>query len=322
MTKRTDSNDRLIGIRPREMRDFFGGCNEPGSPIFLSDAAAFMRVWCGKCRRSECIRAKGVVRAWERRMEEQPDYLINEPRFSDMTDPRHQEIAKLYFASLKQKAERLEIAAARQDWEIPEGPTDGTPTVASSARTEDFDVAVRALARATGKKEPELPREEERATTPTFFEQSEEATYETQYPSSTVRGKSYRVALEGDGRWTCECDGFRHVAHCKHLDEVRAWYEEQLRNPQPPEPASPPAAPPMASEAPARDTRLPPETRPINTPMPQSGVMVGGGAAPTIEPRRPPAPPRPSAPVDPWTPRQDTVIESGATVTLRPKRKP
>ncbi len=260
-------------------------------------------------------------------MEQQPDYLINEPRFSDMTDPRHQELGKLYFASLKQKAERLEIAAARQDWEIPEGPTDGTPSVAAGTRTADFDVAVRALARATGKKEPDLPREAEKVDAPAFFERGSspsEVTYETLYPSTTVRGKKYRVALE-DGLWSCECDGFRHVAHCKHLDEVREWYEEQLRDPQPPEPPPPPpppSAPPMASDAPTRDSRLPPDARPINTPMPQSGVMVGGGAAAPEEPRRPPEPPRQPKHVDPWTPRQDTVVESGATVTLRPKKKP
>lgn len=258
-------------------------------------------------------------------MEEQPDYLINDPRFSDLTDPQHQELANLYFQSLKQKAERLEIAFVRQDWEIPEGPSDGMARVAAGNVTADFDVAVRELARAKGKREPELPREDGDGVAPPFFEEAaatehEGTVYETAYPSSTVRGKSYRVALTSDGLWSCDCDGFRHLARCKHLAEVRTWYEQQAEAQAPEPPPQAPSAPPVAA-APSlqQDPRMPAE-RPINTPVPQGGVMIGGVPSQEGPSRSPPAP-SPAPPVDPWSPRHDIVVEPGATVTLRPRKR-
>lgn len=265
-------------------------------------------------------------------MEEQPDYLINDPRFSDLTDPQHQELAKLYFQSLKQKAERLEIAFVRQDWEIPEGPSDGMARVAAGNVTSDFDVAVRELARAKGKREPDLPREDSSGPSPTFFEEvaatevaatdHEGVVYETAYPSSTVRGKSYRVALTSDGLWSCECEGFRHLARCKHLAEVRDWYEQQRTETQAPEhPPQAPSAPPVAVDPSLQqDPRVPLE-RPINTPVPQGGVMIGGPPSQEGSARAPLTPPSPAQPVDPWSPRQDVVVEPGATVTLRPRKR-
>jgi hypothetical protein len=311
--------DRVEGIRSRERRDFFSGCNEPGTPAFQPNPADFMRVWCARCRRSDCVRAKSAVRSWENRMAEQPEYLLNDPNFSDMTDPRHQDLAKMYFASLKAKAERLEIAASRQDWEIPEGPTDGIARVVPGSVTDDFDVAVRELARAKGKDAPELPREATVAAPPFYEEETEsDFEYETPYPSSTTKGLSYRVALSRDGTWSCECDGFKHLGKCYHLDEVRAWYEQPDEPEAPEAPPAAPAAPPVAREVPPpRDPRVP-EQRPINTPMPNSGVMIGGGVAPPAQPGRPPTPPRVVEPPDPWTPRNDNVVEPGATI--RPKK--
>lgn len=323
--RRPSSEDRVLGTRPRERRDLFAGCNEPGTPAYLPNPADFMRVWCARCRHSDCIRAKSVVHAWERRMEEQPEYLLNAPQFSDLTDPRHQAMAAVLFQSLKAKAERLEIAAARQDWEIPEGPTDGMARVAPGTVTKEFDVAVRELARAKGRERSDLPEPaSESVAAPSFFEEEEAADsdveYETQFPSSTVRGKSYRVALV-EGAWSCECDGFKHVGRCKHLDEVRAWYEQQSKEPEPaPEPPRPPAAPPTANDAQmARDPRVP-EMRPLNTPMHPSGVMLDGGAATPMPQRQSSPPSRSTEPADPWAPRRDEVVESGATI--RPKKGP
>jgi hypothetical protein len=61
-----------------------------------------------------------------------------------------------------------------------------------------------------------------------------------------------------------------------------------------------------------------PVQTPMNTPMPQDGVMVGGGQAPPQTMRKRP-PDR--APRDPWDIPSDKVVEPGATVTLKGGKK-
>jgi hypothetical protein len=334
MTKRSKSlevvNDSLIGVQPYDKRDFFNGCNEPGKPWFQRDAHEFIKIYCKICRNRQCIRALGAKTPWQTRMEEQVEYLINNPIYSDFTSVEHQSIAKVAWESLKQKAERLEIAARRQDWEVPEGPTDGFPRVAQKEVTDNFDEAVKALAKAQGKKEPALPnsdgvegpmhfsseaveveegKEEEKDSTPTTPEVRVE--YQTQYPSSDGRTK-YRVALE-EGRWVCACQGFKTVAMCKHIATVRSWYEEQVRIaeeqsqalPENPSPALPPPTP---------------SNRGFNTPIPEGGVLLGGGP-PSPPPSYIPQPTSPPLARDPWAPTNDRVVKPGAQVVIGNKKK-
>jgi len=302
--------DRLVGVRPRDRKDLFAGCNEPGKPWFHPDASVFMRTFCRICRNVDCVRAKGAVSPWLTRMQEQVDYLINNPQFSELDTPEHRTLAQMAFDALNAKAERLEIAARRQDWEIPEIPSDGVAAVASPSVTEDFDEAVKELARAKGRPEPDLPRPNP-DTAPAHFVEAEEIEYETQYPSSEGE-KTYRVALTKSGAWSCECDGFRHRGRCRHLETVRSWYEEQLRKAEETEARARPSPSPTSTPSGPRTPR------PYNTPMPSGGVMVGGEPAP---PARSPRP-APRDPPDPWAPKQDNVIQPGATVTLRGGRKP
>lgn len=324
------SEDRVVGMQPREKRDLFAGCNEPGKPWFHRDDHEFMKTFCRICKNADCVRARGAVSPWHTRMAEQVDYLLNDPEFSELTTASHRDLAQMAFDDISQKALRLEIARQRQDWTIPDSPSDGVDRVAPPETTDQFDDAVRALADAKGKKPPDLERPSKKDA-PAHFEQAEdppaqetssgeeEWEYDTQYPSSDGK-RTYHVTLSKKGKWACECDGFKHREKCKHLSTVRAWYEDQLREAEERERQEAQEAerrqqPPPA---PARDPRVP-DNR-YNTPMPQGGVMVGGGVPP---PDTRQSPPKPQEPEDPWAPKKDkrTVVQPGAVVTLKGDKK-
>ena len=332
--------DRVIGMAPREKRDLFAGCNEPGKEWFRPDAHVFEKTFCRICKNADCVRAKGSVSPWHTRMAEQVDYLLNDPEFSDLTSEYHRHIAEQAFEDIGHKMMRLEIARQRQDWSIPDQPTDGIDKVAAPDTTDQFDEAVKKLAKARGKEEPNLPRPEGEDAPAHFQQQDPPAPepepeeespyeYETQFPSSDGT-RNYHVTLDKNGKWGCDCDGFRYTSKCKHVDTVRAWYEDQLRQAEedddddeggggsppsgtaPATPKTPPKQPP-----PPRDPRLPPPQRPMNTPMPQGGVMIGGGSGPDqgVQPRGP------AKSQNPWEIPTAPVVKPGAQVTIKGKKK-
>jgi hypothetical protein len=336
--------DRIIGMQPREKRDLYAGCNEPGKKWFHPDAHVFMKHFCRFCKNADCIRAKGAVSPWHTRMAEQVDYLLNDPQFSDMKDPAHLRVAQQAFDDIGRKMLKLDVARTRQDWEIPGGPTDGHDKLSEPETTDQFDDAVKELAKARGKEEPDLQRPEGTDAPAHFQEEGDEDDgdlyeYDTQYPSEDGK-RSYHVILHKDGRWTCECKGFGRWNHCKHLTQVRSWYDENSDDgddddgddgggdtgptgpagpaPAPAPPPKPSPAPDGAAAQPPRDPRVPAPDAAYNTPMPQGGVMVGGGQAPDQEMQRRP---RVREAKDPWAIQQDKIVEPGATVTVKSGKK-
>ena len=323
--------ERLVGIRAHKKRDLFEGCNEPGSRWFTPNPIEFQKAFCRICRNEECIRAQGATTPWHHRMENQMDNLFLNPHFSDLSTDAHKQLAGQLFNDLRQKAERLEIARQNQDWEIPEGPTDGFDRVAATQATDDVDAAIKALAEAKGNVAPELTKSDN-SEKPSHFSPVESkpendpggdaprqpgdpvgVEYETQYPKGDGDGNgTYRIMLLTNGLWSCECDGWRYKRKCRHMDDVRPWYEEHKNDDQ--KEAEPEPPPPAPREPP------PPQQQPANynTPMPRQGVMVGGGSghAPGRNPSQVPAV------HDPWSPRKDTVIQPGATVVMKSKKKP
>jgi len=331
--KQVSPEDRLVGIRAHKKRDFYEGCNEPGKPWYTHDPAQFQKTFCKICRNEECIRAQGALTPWHQRMETQVEHLLNHPLFSDLATEDHKHLAEQAFNDISAKATRLEIARQRQDWEIPEAPTDGVDRVAATKATEDVDAAIKALAESRGQKPPNLP-------TPTGEEQpshfSQEGNdpggpdipksddpvgveYETTFPSSDGK-TNYRIMLTTDGAWSCECKGFQHVRHCKHLDQVQPWYEEHKHDDELEQQAeavpSPEPPPPSTSPPPPRPQPPAPAPAAFNTPMPHQGVMVGGDAVPSRAPSQ-----LPPEPQDPWAPRKETIVEAGATVVMKTKKK-
>lgn len=311
-------DDRVIGVRPRDQRDLFAGCNEPGQPWFQRDAHEFEKIYCRLCKNADCLRAKGAVSPWQTRMAEQVDYLLNNPQFSSMTSEDHKRLGAMAFENIRQRMERLEIARERQDWEIPEDSEgDGYDRVAPSEVTDQFDDAVRSLAEAKGTKAPDLTRTSNEEN-PAHFQGSfssppevsteeppppdEEIEYETQYPSSDGT-RTYRVALTKDGAWACECKAFQHKQQCKHVVTVRSWYEDQL---QQAEQSEQPTPEPPATQP---DPRIPVE-QPYNTPVPQGGIMIGNDS-PSELPVEP----------DPWEIPKENVVQPGAVVTLKGSKK-
>jgi len=334
-------DDRVIGMTPRKKRDLLAGCNEPGKEWFHPDDHVFMKTFCRLCKNADCIRAKGAISPWHTRMAEQVDYLLNDPEFSDLTSEAHRGLANQAFNDIGHKMMRLEIAKQRQDWEIPDGPTDGFDKVSAPDTTDQFDEAAKELAKARGKKEPELPRPAGENAPAHFQTEDEEDPYEydTDYPSSDG-SRTYHITLDKGGHWTCECDGYKHRKKCKHIDAVAQWYREQLERgdddedddegggssggptggaPAPaPEPPRPQPPTPSSTEAqPPRDPRVPADPRPFNTPMPQGGVMVGGGNVPADQGQRIAGPPA----KDPWAIPSEKVVSPGAKVTLKSGKK-
>ena len=183
---------------------------------------------------------------------------------------------------------------------------------------EDVAAAIRELKRARGGEVEDTEDAEDAASeaeSPKHFLESEpdpvpepdpepEYVYETQYPSSDGQ-TNYRVALTAEGKWSCECEGWRRTGGCKHLERVSSWYEGKQTSTETPQPSYPPPRPVQ-----------PPAHAPYNTPMPGQGVMVGGGEAPARAPSQ-----LPPEPHDPWAPRKDTIIQPGATVVMKSKKK-
>lgn len=93
----------------------FGDFERRGIQVPSEQAAAI----CKACRNHSCQRAGRGFNSWVQRMAEQPEYLLNNPQFSDLSLEDHKQIFSIDFESLKQKVEKIVIngSSPSQGWE-------------------------------------------------------------------------------------------------------------------------------------------------------------------------------------------------------------
>jgi len=224
--------------------------------------------------------------------------LLDNPRFADPDDPRHEDIRRMDFKNLLKEAMKLEIAEQRGDWQ-PVTQTDAVEFANNLAMPAGFEEA----------EEPEPPVV---------------VVWEDQVRGTG--GRMYRVVLAnvgGEHVWHCTCPAFEYnragPEGCKHILDAKRRRGDPVEPPEEPERPVPQPQPPARREGPRR--RVSPEkwrsaaehgTVPNmrNTRFPSEGVMLDGSE-----------PPPPPEPVDPWAPKtpppaEGTVIRPGATIVL------
>ena len=141
-----------------QKQDFLIECNSERLP-----AQEFMSVWCRRCRNSACRNANWGLSKWIARMNTQEDRLLKNPNFADEGDPQYQHIREVDFPDLLKQAIRLEIASKKNDWNIPSQEdvkvhlASLEPVDVTIDTLESVDDATKALAKAKGKPEPDLP---------------------------------------------------------------------------------------------------------------------------------------------------------------------
>lgn len=105
---------RVRGTRSMPEQDFFEGCFEDFQRMQTSERPqgkthleVFTETFCNNCRNTECVRAGNKTLAWAKRMREQPEWLLNNPIFSELATLDHQRIHDLPFAQRKHEQEKL-----------------------------------------------------------------------------------------------------------------------------------------------------------------------------------------------------------------------
>lgn len=123
------------------MADLLSDCN---SQQLVSDQE-FQQVFCVRCRNTGCQLAAWGNSTFDRRVSTQVERLFN----AQQADPRLPKYAKILaaeFTEMLEHAMRIETAAQRNDWEVPEiNITDGQVEQASSQATAAVEAAVAGL---------------------------------------------------------------------------------------------------------------------------------------------------------------------------------
>ena len=142
-------------------RNLLPECNEQK---LVSDND-FRKLFCARCRNSDCVFSEGGENRWVNRMATQEERFLDNPLFAEPDDPRFTEIRALHFEEALERAYQMELSDQCGDWSIPEvtGPR-GEPQT-----TEKVDFAVRRLAESQGKNPPELPEPQPEKAPPNFL---------------------------------------------------------------------------------------------------------------------------------------------------------
>jgi hypothetical protein len=126
---------KVRGTRSAPDQDFFEGCFEDfqkmqvsGPPPGKTQVEVFTETFCNNCRNTDCARAGNKTLTWVKRMRDQPEWLLNNPIFSELATLDHQRIHELQFPQRKQEQEKLLLdwnpgskqdQALQDSWESP-----------------------------------------------------------------------------------------------------------------------------------------------------------------------------------------------------------
>ena len=110
--------------------DNFGYCFEETLKRAPDTPLDQLHSLCKQCRNETCVRAGRGVTTWTERMREQPEWLLNNPHFSDLSLEEHKRISEIDFSSLKQKVEAISLnTKPHSGWESAEIRPDSTESV-------------------------------------------------------------------------------------------------------------------------------------------------------------------------------------------------
>jgi hypothetical protein len=267
---------RTTDTMTRKLPDLWEGCYD-GEHRKLLAPEQFKQMFCEVCLNPGCTNSKNAGSKWNRRMMDQEDILLKNPRFAPENAAEVMGLPD--FRDMLQEALRIEISSGRSDWEP----------------VSDRDVAM-AAAELLGMKQPPLGFERPKEPEVQKQEvQKQEVQKQEGVPSETppqkssepsdsrrligrwkVKGdsldekganRSYSVSTYEGGVWECDCPS--REEHCKHIRNImgRTGVNPEMNTPEPPatkDPVIPPEAP--------RNFSIP---RSMNTSMPQSGITIG-----------------------------------------------
>jgi hypothetical protein len=135
--------------------DFLGECNN-----LQVSAKEFKEFFCSRCRNRECVNANWATSKWLQRVGTQEKRLLDEPLFGNPHSSKYQDLKEADFPDMMREALRLE-RANEDTWELPSDVQDGVGKLVQENTTNVIDDAVKVLAKAKGKKAPDLPNPRE-----------------------------------------------------------------------------------------------------------------------------------------------------------------
>lgn len=265
-------------------------CEQTGERIPHSHVT---QTCCPFCHNPKCKRAGWADSKWQQRMNTQEEYLLINPKFSDLTLPSHMEVHQVDWVDTRRKAMKLHIAAQKGDWtpvtdaEVDGGSTDGRIEMGSEEGANAVDKALAALRKKQGKPKPNPPKLAPGIEDPTVNGTPPPYEPKRPPPKKQPTPEQARKLQEMANRMAVSVEEDPKPAPEQPAPEQPAAETE----PAPPKPQSPKRPPPPAFLG--------------NTPVPKGGIMVDG----TPAERAPEA--------DPWAPRKkDKFIKPHAKVQM------
>ena len=255
----------------RKLPDLWNGCYE-GEHRKLLSPEQFKQMFCDVCMNQGCTNSKGADSKWSKRMMNQEDLLLKNPRFAPESTAEVLGIPD--FKDMLHEALRIEVSSKKSDWE----PVSELEMAKEAAEIFGFQAPL-GFSAGTGGGEETQKREkiEDRVEVKAPETNSDEGSPKEMKGKWKVRGdsvdangnrRSYAVVLYADDSWGCECPS--REPQCKHIRHVMG-----MMGGEKPEEKAPETKKPEDPIVPAEAPRAHPAPRFMNTHQPTGGLMVG-----------------------------------------------